>query len=119
MYAATDVPVIDAVDVLLNLAPISGERLTELAALVRPGGVVVNMVPTIPTPADEERGVRAAGVFVRSDAEQLSQLVAMIDRGELRVDVVERAPLVDLPQVHARADAGELSGKVVLLPDGE
>jgi NADPH:quinone reductase-like Zn-dependent oxidoreductase len=90
-----------------------------LAALVRPGGVVVNTVPTIPTPADENRGVRAVGVFVRSDAGQLSQLVEMVDRGDLHVDVAERVPLVELPQIHARADAGDLSGKVVVLSGRE
>ena len=76
----------------------------------------MNTVPTIPTPGDDERGVRAVGVFVRSDAEQLSQLVAMVDRGELRVDVAERVPLAELPAVHARAAAGALPGKVVVLP---
>src|SRR3954470_13762970 len=58
------------VDLLLNLAPITAERLVALVTLVRSGGVVVNTVPTIPTPTDDERGVRAIGVFVRSDADQ-------------------------------------------------
>jgi NADPH:quinone reductase-like Zn-dependent oxidoreductase len=109
--------VAEPVDVLLNLARITPEELVALAALVRPGGVVVNTVPTIPTPADDERGVRAVGVFVRSDAAQLSRLAAMVDRGELQVDVAERVPLAELPAVHAKAAAGELLGKVVLLPD--
>ena len=108
--------VAEPVDVLLNLAPIAPEELAALVALVGRGGVVVNTVPTIPTPGDEERGVRGVGVFVRSDAEQLSQLVALVDRGELRVDVAERVPLAELPAVHAKAAAGELSGKVVVLP---
>jgi NADPH:quinone reductase-like Zn-dependent oxidoreductase len=117
-HTTTDVTLAEPVDALLNLARISAEQLIELAALVRPGGVVVNTVPTIPTPTDEERGVRAVGVFVRSDPAQLSQLVEMVDRGELHVDVAERVPLAGLPQVHARADAGELSGKVVVLATG-
>jgi NADPH:quinone reductase-like Zn-dependent oxidoreductase len=106
----------EPVDVLLNLARITPEELVALVVLVRPGGVVVNTVPTIPTPADDERGVRAVGVFVRSDAEQLSRLVELVDRGELRVDVAERVPLSELPGVHARAAAGHLPGKVVVLP---
>jgi NADPH:quinone reductase-like Zn-dependent oxidoreductase len=118
-YTAVGAAVAEPVDVLLNLAPINAEQLAELAALVRPGGVVVNTVPTIPTLADENRNVRARGVFVRSDAAQLSQLVEMVNRGELHVDVAERVPLVDLPQIHARADAGELSGKVVVLAGWE
>ena len=45
--------------------------------------------------------MRGVGVFVRSDAEQLSQLVALVDGGELRVDVAQRVPLAELPAVHA------------------
>jgi NADPH:quinone reductase-like Zn-dependent oxidoreductase len=118
-HTTTEVTVAEPVEVLLNLARITPEALVALVASVRPGGVVVNTVPTIPTPADDERGVRAVGVFVRSDAGQLSQLVAMVDRGELRVDVAERVPLAELPAVHAQAAAGALPGKVVVLPSGD
>jgi len=109
--------VAEPVDVLLNLARIAPEELVALAALVKDGGVVVNTVPTIDTPADEARGVRAVGVFVRSDAEQLSRLVALVDGGELRVDVAERFSLAELADVHAKADAGDLSGRVVVVVD--
>ena len=117
-HTTTEVTVAEPVDVLLNLARIAPEEMAALVASVHTGGVVVNTVPTIPTPGDDERGVRAVGVFVRSDAEQLSRLVAMVDRGELRVDVAERVPLADLPAVHARAAAGTLPGKVIVLPAG-
>lgn len=113
----TNNSVAEPVDVLLNLARIAPEELVALAALVKDGGVVANTVPTIETPADEKRGVRAVGVFVRSDAEQLSRLVALVDSGELRVDVAERFPLADLADVHARAEAGNVSGKVVVVVD--
>jgi NADPH:quinone reductase-like Zn-dependent oxidoreductase len=107
--------VTEPVDVLLNLAPIAPEELGALGALVGHGGVVVNTVPTIPAPADEESGVRAVGVFVRSDAQQLSQLTALIDRGELRVDIAQRVPLAELPAVHTKSDTGDVSGKVVVM----
>lgn len=77
---------------------------------------MVNTTVWMHAPADEERGVRGIDVFVRSDAEQLSRLVAMVDRGELRVDVAQRVPLAELPAVHAEAATGELPGKVVVLP---
>lgn len=116
-HTATDVvaAVGEPVDVLLNLASITPEQLSALVTLVRDGGVVVNTVPRTPAPADEARGVRAVDVFVRSHAELLSRLVAMVDRGELRVDVDRRVPLADLAAVHAAADAGTLRGKVVVL----
>ena len=108
--------VTEPVDVVLNLASIERAELTALAALVRPGGVVVNTTPRTPAPSDEERDVRGVDVFVRSDAEQLSRLVALVDRGELRVDVARRVPLAELAAVHAEATAGTLRGKVVVLP---
>jgi NADPH:quinone reductase-like Zn-dependent oxidoreductase len=77
---------------------------------------VVNTTVWMPAPADEERGVRGIDVFVRSDADQLARLVAMVDRGELRVDVADRVALADLPAVHARAATGALPGKVIVLP---
>jgi NADPH:quinone reductase-like Zn-dependent oxidoreductase len=108
--------VTEPVDILLNLAPISPAEFTALAGLVRDGGVVVSTTVWMPAPVDEERGVRAIDVFVRSDAKQLSELVARVDRGELIVDVTERVPLTDLASVHVRAAAGTLSGKVIVLP---
>ncbi|MGH8838121.1 MAG: NADP-dependent oxidoreductase [Jiangellaceae bacterium] len=111
--------VTEPVDVLLNLAPIDPEQFTALVALVASGGVVVSTTAWMPTPSDEERGVRGSTVFVRSDAEQLSQLVARVDRGELRVEVAERVPLDDLPALHGRAASGDISGKVIVLPHGE
>jgi NADPH:quinone reductase-like Zn-dependent oxidoreductase len=103
------------VDVLLNLAPITPDEFSALAASVRDGGVVVSTTVWMPAPGDAERGVRAIDLFVRSDATQLTHLVELVDQGELRVDVARRVPLSELPSVHADAGAGRLSGKVVVL----
>ena len=111
--ARVDAPV----DVLLNLAPVSPEELAGLAALVGDGGVVVNTTVWMPAPSDEARGVRGIDLYVRSDADQLAELVARVDRGELTVDVAERVSMSDLAEVHARAATGALSGKVVVTPD--
>ncbi|MFE2754493.1 NADP-dependent oxidoreductase [Actinosynnema sp. NPDC059335] len=108
--------VTEPVDVVLNLAPVEPAALAALVTLIRPGGVLVNTTVWMPAPSDEERGVRGIDLFVRSDAEQLSRLVALVDRGELRVGVARRVPLAELPAVHVEATAGTLSGKVVVLP---
>jgi NADPH:quinone reductase-like Zn-dependent oxidoreductase len=112
----SEVTLTEPVDVLLNLARITPEELATLAADVKSGGVVVNSVPTIPTPAEEERGVRAVGVFVRSDAKQLAHLVDLVDRGDLQVHVTERVPLNELAALHARAEADAVSGKAIVVP---
>jgi NADPH:quinone reductase-like Zn-dependent oxidoreductase len=104
------------VDVLFNLAPISEEEFAALVALVRDGGIVVSTTAWMTTPGDDTRGVRTAGVFVRSDANELAQLVALVDSGELTVDVAQRVPLSELPAIHAKAADGALYGKVVAVP---
>lgn len=116
----TTTPVVDAVtepvDVLLNLAPVTAEGFAALATRVRDGGVVVSTTPRVPTPSDESRGVRAATVYVHPDADVLAQLVALVDSGDLHVEIAGRVPLAELPALHARADAGQVHGKVVVVP---
>ncbi len=68
----------------------------------------------MPAPSDEARGVRGIDLYVRSDATQLTELSARVDRGELTVDVAERVPMADLADVHARAADGRLHGKIVV-----
>lgn len=111
--------VTEPVDVLLNLAPISPEEFIALVALVRDGGVVVATTAWMTTPGDEARGVRAIGVFVRADADELAHLVGLVDRGELTVGVAQRVPLSELPAVHAQAARGEVRGKVIAVPDAD
>ena len=42
--------------------------------------------PAVPlAPSDEQRGLRGIDLFVRSDADQPSRLIALIDSGETRV----------------------------------
>jgi len=109
--------VTEPVDMLLNLAPISPDEFAALVPLVRDGGIVVASTAWMTTPGDETRGVRTAGVFVEAKADELAQLVALVDNGELTVDVAERVSLSDLPRIHAKSAAGELRGKIVAVPD--
>ena len=106
------------VDLVLNLAPVDPAQLAALVGLVRPGGALVNTTVWMPAPSDEARGVRGIDLFVRSDADQLAELVSLVDRGELRVDVAQRVTLAELPTVHAQAATGSLPGKVVVVPAG-
>ncbi|MET0956239.1 MAG: NADP-dependent oxidoreductase [Cryobacterium sp.] len=111
--------VTEPVDVLFNLAPLTEEGFTALVALVRDGGIVVSTAAWMTTPGDERRGVRTAGVFVQADVAELSQLVALVDSGELIVTVDRRVGLSDLPGVHAEAAAGGIRGKVIAVLDAD
>ena len=116
-HTATDVleALGERVDVLLNLAPLEPERFAAMVAAVRDGGVVVSTTAFLATPGDESRGVRAETVFVLPNRERLAALVALVDAGELTVEVTRRVPLAELPAIHAEAAAGRIAGKVVVL----
>lgn len=107
----------EPVDVLLNLAPIEPERFAALVAAVRDGGVVVSTTAWMQTPDDASRGVRAATVFVLRDRDRLAQLSAMVDAGELAVEVTRRIPLSALRDLHEEATAGRVAGKVIVVPE--
>lgn len=70
----------------------------------------------MPTPSDDDRGVRAATVFVQPDRDRLTQLVSLVDAGELTVEVTRRIRLAELPDLHREAADGGVTGKVVVLP---
>lgn len=99
-------------DLVLNLVRTDAEETARLVDLVAEGGVYVSAT----TPGEEKPGVRTAQVFVRSDAALLADLVARVDAGDLRIDVAQRRPLVELAAVHDEAAAGRLAGKTVLVP---
>jgi NADPH:quinone reductase-like Zn-dependent oxidoreductase len=112
------VPVTEAigepVDAILNLVAASDTEMTALVDLIRPGGVIVTTVT--PAPADTERNVRTVSMNVRSDAKQLSEIVAEIDAGNVHVEVSRSVLLSEIASVHKLGATGQLHGKVVLVP---
>jgi NADPH:quinone reductase-like Zn-dependent oxidoreductase len=118
-YTATAVAeaLTEPVDVVLNLASVAESDIRALTASVKDGGVIV----TTATPAngDPDRSVRAVGMQLRADADRLAELAALIDAGELRVEVSASYPLSATATVHELAAAGKIRGKVLLTPDPE
>jgi NADPH:quinone reductase-like Zn-dependent oxidoreductase len=102
------------VDAVLSLVPVSPEAGQALASLVRPGGVIVSITGKIAIPAGMD--ISSSGFSARNDPEILAELVRLVDAGDLIVDVAERIPLSMLADVHRRSEAGEIRGKVVLIP---
>ena len=117
-HTTTDVlgAVDEQVDVLVNLASIDPDQFAALVALVRDGGKVVSTTAFMATPGDEARGVSAATVFVLPHRDRLTELVSLVDSGDLQIEVTRRIPLTELPALHAEAAAGRVTGKVIVLP---
>lgn len=101
-------------DVVLNLVNTTPEETAALLDLVADGGALVSA--TTPPPENPGRRIRTASVFAISRADQLADLVARVDAGQLQIHVADRRPLTDLPTVHDEAATGRLTGKTVLIP---
>jgi NADPH:quinone reductase-like Zn-dependent oxidoreductase len=99
--------------VVVNHVRVSAEELAQLTNYVADGGVAASTAG--PIPEDPARGVRSASLWVRSDGAQLTELVAKVDAGQLRIHVADRRPVAELRTVHQDADAGRLPGKTVLI----
>jgi NADPH:quinone reductase-like Zn-dependent oxidoreductase len=108
--------VTEPVDVVLNLVAAPESDIVALTGLIRDGGVIV----TTATPAagDPDRAVRATGMQLRTDADQLAKLVEMVDAGELGVEVSATYPLFQAAAVHELGTTGGIRGKVLLTPAG-
>ena len=48
----------------------------------------------------------------------VAEIPAPIDAGELRLDISERGLLTDTAAIHEGPEAGQLRGRVVLIPEG-
>lgn len=103
-YTAEPLP--GGMDLVLNLAGISPEAAAELAELVRPGGAAVSVATPIPGHPH---------FVARNDPAQLAQIVALVDSGDLRVEVAESGSLDDLASIHRRSEAGQTHGKITVL----
>lgn len=105
----------EPVDVVINLVVTQQAEMQELIALVRDRGILVTA--TAPSADDPTGRVRIVFFPVRSDAAQLAGIVEKVDAGRLNVDVSDVRPLVDVGYVHTMSAAGEIRGKVVLVPE--
>lgn len=106
----------DGVDAFVDFA--GGDELGNLLTTVRRGGratsILVSEVPGV-----AERDIAFRYVFVRPEAGQLAEMVAMADAGDLRVEVAEILPLDRAGTAQSRMEAGGgTRGKLVLKVGG-
>jgi NADPH:quinone reductase-like Zn-dependent oxidoreductase len=107
------------VDAVLDLisTPASASALDELAALVRPGGILLNTNGAADTAALAARGIRAVNFYNSSSPELLATLADLASSGKLRIRIDSRVPLSQAPAAIAAARTGHARGKTVIIPD--
>ncbi|MFD0410262.1 NADP-dependent oxidoreductase [Kitasatospora sp. NPDC127116] len=107
----------EARDVDVVLDPLGGEdRLRSLETL-RPGGVLVSILPHDLDGLAEraaELGVTAKTLLVEHDRAGMAAIATLAESGQLRVHVSGTYPLAEAAEAHAEGEKGRVTGKLVL-----
>lgn len=108
--------VLEPVDLVLDL--IGGDTAVRSLQVLAPDGLLI-CVPTIAADAAiheaEAQGKRARGVFVQADGSGLDDLLALHQKGRLRVLVDRTYPLDEAAEAHRTMERGATTGKIVLM----
>ncbi|MBQ0851728.1 NADP-dependent oxidoreductase [Streptomyces sp. BH-SS-21] len=103
------------VDVVLDT--IGGDYRSRSLRTLRPGGLLVSILPSgSPELAEEAAGlgVRAVELLVEADQAGMSAIAGLVAAGTLRATVAEVFPLAEAAKAHALGDTGRTVGKLVL-----
>jgi NADPH:quinone reductase-like Zn-dependent oxidoreductase len=102
-------------DVDLVFDTVGGDTLERSWQVVKPGGVLVSVVS--PRPSFEEAkacGVRPVWFVVEPNREELIQIGALIDAGQVRPIIETVLPLSQARQAYEQGARGHTRGKIVL-----
>ncbi|GAA3897108.1 NADP-dependent oxidoreductase [Streptomyces gulbargensis] len=115
-YRTTDFR--DAVhDVDVVLDPLSGDTRTRSLDVLRPGGILVSILPgTDPDEAAKAaaRGVRVETLLVEADHSGMNAIAGLVAAGSLRAHVDAVFPLAEAAKAHALGETDRTTGKIVL-----
>ena len=101
----------DGADAFLDIA---GGELSEFLPVLRDGGRMASILVTQVPEGAVSRNIAFRYVFVRPDAHQLAEMVALADSGRLRVEVARAYPLAEAAAAQSRLAEGGVRGKIVL-----
>ncbi|MFI7141025.1 NADP-dependent oxidoreductase [Streptomyces massasporeus] len=118
-YRETDVTeAVKDVDVVLDT--IGGDTSLHSLRVLRPGGVLVSILPVGSDDLYEEAarlGVRALRMLVDADRSGMEVIADLIETGKLRATIAGTFPLAEAAEAHTLGDTGRTTGKLVLLND--
>ncbi|MEV5528297.1 NADP-dependent oxidoreductase [Streptomyces prunicolor] len=106
------------VDVVLDM--LGGETALKSLRVLRPGGIVVSIVPMGKPDFYEEAerlGVRAVRMLVDADRADMESIAELVEAGKLRATIAKTFPLADAAEAHALGATGRTAGKLVLTVD--
>ncbi|MFF4053351.1 NADP-dependent oxidoreductase [Streptomyces chartreusis] len=115
-YRETDfTEAVKDVDVVLDT--LGGETSVRSLRVLRPGGVVVSILPVGSDEFGEEAeplGVRAVRMLLDADRAGMQAIADLVEQGKLRPEIAGTFPLADAAEAHALGETGRTTGKLVL-----
>jgi NADPH:quinone reductase-like Zn-dependent oxidoreductase len=114
-YTTTDfAEVVSDVDVVLD--PISGDYSARSLRTLKPGGILVSLLPFAPEiPAQAaELGMRAELLLVEYDHQGMTEIAALVTEGRLRPVIAATFPLAEAAKAHEIGETRHVAGKLVL-----
>ncbi|MGC0207739.1 NADP-dependent oxidoreductase [Streptomyces levis] len=118
-YRETDfTEAVKDVDVVLDT--IGGDTSLRSLRVLRPGGIVVSILPVGSAEFHEEAerlGVRALRMLVDADRAGMEAIGRLAEAGTLRATIAGTFPLASAAEAHAQGDTGRTTGKLVLVND--
>jgi NADPH:quinone reductase-like Zn-dependent oxidoreductase len=116
-YRTTDVSeAVRDVDVVLDT--LGGDTSVASLRTLRPGGVLVSILPVGSRELDDEAerlGVRAVRMLVDADRAGMEAIAELAAAGKLTATIAGTFPLADAAKAHALGETGRTTGKLVLL----
>ncbi|MFJ8196615.1 NADP-dependent oxidoreductase [Streptomyces sp. NPDC096152] len=118
-YRTTDfAEAVRDVDVVLDT--LGGDTSVRSLRVLRPGGIVVSILPVGSEEFHEEAarlGVRATRMLVDADHHGMRAVADLVEAGRLRATIAGTFPLAEAAKAHELGDTGRTTGKLVLLVD--
>ena len=113
-YATTPFEtVVSDVDVVLDL--VGGDTQQRSWAVLKPGGILLSTVQPPDEAMAAAHGVRQQYIVSAPPiGKVLTEVAALVDAGQLKVEVSEILPLQEVRQAHELIEGGHTRGKIVL-----
>ncbi|POX47135.1 NADPH:quinone reductase [Streptomyces sp. Ru71] len=106
------------VDVVLDT--LGGETSVRSLRVLRPGGIVVSILPVGSDDFHQEAerlGVRAVRMLVDASHSGMRKIAELAEAGKLRAEIAATFPLAEAAEAHRLGDTGRTTGKLVLVMD--
>jgi len=103
-----------AKDVDCVLDPVGKDTLARSYAVLKKGGIILALVGQ-PDPEElKKHEIRAAGIWVKPNPKDLSEIAQLIDAGKIKPTVTQIRPLSEAIAAEQQAETHHTRGKVVL-----